>query len=100
MGRLQLQSLLEGLLGSDEVHFQPPATILLNYPCIVYNLDYGVTEFAGNRPYSFTKRYQVTAIDRDPDSQLPDKLAELPLCTINRTYRADGLNHFVFNIYF
>lgn len=87
-------------MGSDQVHFQPPANVLLKYPAIVYNLDYGVTEFAGNLPYTFSKRYQVTAIDRDPDSELSDKLAGLPMCTMNRTYRSDGLNHFVFNIYF
>lgn len=100
MGRLQLQSLLEELLGSGQVHYQPPPSLLMTYPAIVYNLDYGVSEFADNLPYNFSKRYQVTAIDRDPDSELPDKLARLPLCTMNRTYRSDGLNHFVFNIYF
>ena len=100
MGRLQLQSLLEELLGSNKVHFQPPATILLSYPCIVYTLDYAVSEFADNDPYKYSKRYQVTVIDRDPDSIIPDKLAKQRLCTLNRAYQADSLNHFVFNIYF
>jgi len=63
-------------------------------------LDYAVSEFADNDPYKYSKRYQVTVIDRDPDSIIPDKLAKQRLCTFNRAYQADSLNHFVFNIYF
>ena len=42
----------------------------------------------------------MTIIDKNPDSQLPDKLGELPLCRLNRVYTADNLNHYVFDIYF
>lgn len=100
MGRLQLQSLLEGILGAGSVHFQPPATIQMSYPAIVYKLDYAVTEFADDNPYKYSKRYQVTVIDRNPDSAIPDQLARLQMCTFNRAYQAENLNHFVFNIYF
>ena len=100
MGQPQLQSLLESVLGSRNVYFQPPPNIQMAYPAIVYKLDYAVTQFADDYPYTFSKRYQVTAIDRNPDSQLLDKLARLQKSTFNRSFQADGLNHFVFNIYF
>lgn len=98
--RLQLQTLLEDILGSGNVYFQPPANVQMQYPCIVYGKDDAVTEFAGNKPYSYTKRYQVTVIDRNPDSDIPDRVAQLPMCILNRVYTADNLHHDVFNLYY
>ncbi len=98
--RLDLQTLLEVILGSSNVYFQPPANVQMQYPCIVYKRDDAVTEFSGNKPYRYTKRYQVTVIDRDPDSVIPDRVASLPMCLFNRFFTADNLNHDVFNLYF
>lgn len=72
----------------------------MEYPCIVYARDYALTRFAGNLPYTRTKRYQVTVIDRDPDSDIPDRVASLPMCTFNRFFTSENLNHDVFNLYF
>lgn len=96
--RLQLQSLLEEI--TDTVYFQPPANVSLTYPCIIYKRDSARTEFADNEPYSRMTRYQVTVIDKNPDSELPDKVAALPMCLFDRFYTADNLNHDVFNIFF
>lgn len=98
--RLELQNLLEGLLGSSNVYFQPPANVQMNYPCIVYKRDSADTQFAGNKPYLYVKRYMVTVIDRNPDSEIPDKIAQQPMCLFDRNYAADGLHHDVFNLYF
>jgi hypothetical protein len=46
------------------------------------------------------KQYQVTVIDQDPDSGLPDKVEELPLCAFDRFFATENLNHHVFNLYF
>lgn len=98
--RLELQTLLEGVLGSPNVYFQPPSNLSMQYPCIVYAHDNAKTEFAGNHPYSRTKRYQVTVIDRNPDTLIPDDVAQLPLSNLNRVFTADNLHHYVFNLYF
>lgn len=98
--RLELQTLLEGVLGSTNVYFQPPPGFKMEYPCIVYALDNAKTEFAGNHPYSRTKRYQVTVIDEDPDSLIPDDIAQIPLTALQRPFTAGNLHHFVFNLYF
>jgi hypothetical protein len=98
--RLQLQALLEGVLESTNVYFQPPANVQMQYPCIVYSRDSSETKFASNIPYRYTKRYQVTVIDLDPDSGIPDKVAMLPSCAFDRFFTADNLNHDVFNIFF
>lgn len=100
MDRSQLQTLLEGLIGNTNVYFQPPATVKMQYPCIVYHRDGADTKFADNRPYSIKKRYLVTVIDRNPDSVIPDKVAQLPLSTHSQFYTADNLNHDVFSLYF
>lgn len=98
--RLELHALLKGLLGSDHVYFQPPPNIEMSYPCIVYQRDSARTLFAGDRPYRHTQRYQVIVIDRNPDSVIPAKIAALPMCTYNRFYTADNLNHDVYNLFF
>lgn len=96
--RLQLQSLLEEI--TDTVYFQPPANVSLTYPCIVYKRDSARTDFADNEPYARKIRYQITVIDKNPDSLLPDAVAALPMCLFDRFYTADNLNHDVFNIFF
>lgn len=96
--RLQLHQLLETF--AEHVYFQPPTNIVLQYPCIIYKRDFAHTEFADDKPYNHKLRYMVTIIDRDPDSEIPDKVASLPMSLFNRFYTADNLNHDVYNVYF
>lgn len=96
--RLQLHELLKSLTAN--VYFQPPPNIKMVYPAIVYKRDQAETLFADNNPYRFYKRYQVTVIDGNPDSEIPEKVAGLPLCAFERHFTADNLNHDVYNIFF
>lgn len=98
--RLELQELLKTILGSDNVYFQPPPTIQMNYPCIVYRRDDIRTEYAGNNPYSHKTRYTVTVIDRNPDSTIHREIGKLPLSSFDRFYAADNLNHDVYSLFF
>lgn len=98
--RLELQSKLEELLGSENVYFQPPESDKLKYPCIIYLLSSVDTMYANGSIYSKSKQYLVTVVDRDPDSELPWKILKLPYCSFVRSYSKDGLNNFVFNLYF
>lgn len=85
---------------TPKVYFQPPADVQMEYPCIVYQRDFADTKFAGNRPYSYTQRYQVTLIDPNPDTDILAKIAALPLCLFDRNFATSGLNHDVFILYF
>lgn len=96
--RQQLHDLLKVI--TDHVYFQPPSNVTMEYPCIVYERDSADTKFADDEPYRHTKRYSVTVIDRDPDSPIPDKVAALPMCTFNRAFQANDLNHDVYNLFF
>lgn len=83
------------------VKFQPPPSIKLTYPCCLYELSSGVTRFANNMPYTFKKRYSVTIIDRNPDTNYVEMMAmRFPMCTMDRAYSADGLNHYAFTLYY
>lgn len=96
--RVQLQELLETF--TPNVYFQPPTNLKLEYPCIVYKRDLSDTKFADDLPYNSTIRYMVTIIDRDPDSEIPSKVASMPMSLFNRFFTADNLNHDVYNVYF
>lgn len=98
--RLELQTLLENILGSRNVYFQPPESVKMKYPAIVYGLDDIENSFADDGVYLSKKRYLVTVIDEDPDSPIVDKVAALPTCRFNRRFQSDNLNHDVFILYF
>jgi len=96
--RMDLHNLL--LEKTPNVYFQPPPTVSLVYPCIIYKRDYEKAEFADNYPYKRRKRYQIMVIDHNPDSDIPDQIASLPLCVYDRFYTANNLNHDVYNLFF
>ena len=97
--RLELQSTLEAF-GGVSVYFQPPDTIRMSYPAIVYNRDYQKDDHADNIPYKRCRRYQVMVIDRDPDSAIPDKVSALPMSKYVRHFTTEGLNHDIYYVYF
>lgn len=96
--RNEFHTILEAI--TPNVYFDPPDNLQMSYPCIRYIRDDIDTEFAGDKPYSLTKRYQITVIDRDVDSPLPDVVAHLPMCRHDRHYKAMDLIHDIFNIFF
>ena len=98
--RLELQEVLENILGSRDVYFQPPANISMKFPCIVYSLKQIGTKYADNFAYNQRKAYGVTIVDRDPDSLIPDKVGALELCSFDRHYVVDNLHHSVYTLYF
>ena len=98
--RPNLQTLLEQILGSENVYFQPPSTLRMQYPAIIYfrsNMD---NRYANNSIYTTDVAYKVTVIDQNPDSEIVDKVSKLPKCSFNSRYVADNLNHDVFTIYY
>lgn len=107
MGRPALHDILCGVLqapfpdGETHCYFQPPSNTEMKYPCIRYNYTNDDDDFADNIHYRSSKRYTVTIIDRDPDSKIPDRLKDaLPYCTSDRNFAVDGLNHFVYTLYY
>lgn len=99
MERPALHDILCGVLGSNHCYFQSPADITMQYPCIRYNYTNDQNDYADNKKFRSYKRYTVTVIDEDPDSEIPDRLKDLPYCSSDRNFSAEGLNHFVFTLF-
>lgn len=85
---------------TEYVYFQPPPNIHMMYPCIVYSIDGVSASRADNELYRHANKYQVTVIDRDPDTDLKRKVENLPYTAFERFFAADDLNHYVFSLYF
>lgn len=100
--RLELNQLLKDLMpdGEQNVYFQEPTNVAMKYPCIRYDQNDEDVIHGDNLPYRRVKRWEITIIDRDPDSLIPDVIASLPMCTFNRRYQAENLNHTVYNLFF
>lgn len=99
LSRLELHNKLKTVLGSNNVYFQPPESMKLSYPCIVYTRSNADTLYASNYPYKFDVAYQLTYISRDPDDPLIDEIAKLQMCRYDRSFKSEDLNHDVFKIY-
>lgn len=98
--RTDLQALLEELLGSRNVYYQPPASVQMKYPAIRYNKEKIERKYANNKAYINKKRYSITVIDPRPDNSVIDELLERPLCSFDRHYTMNNLNHDVLTLYY
>lgn len=98
--RLDLQAELEKILGSRNVYFQPPSSVQMRYPAIVYSRKDIEKRSANDGLYQKLPSYEVILIDKNPDSKFVEKIIDLPYCSFDRHYESDNLNHDVFTLYF
>lgn len=104
--RLSLQTKLQAVIGTrldnkPNVYFQPPESVRMNYPCIVYQRSNGETSHADDMPYIFRQKYDITIIDANPDSLYREKMAmAFPGIEYNRFFVEANLNHDVFTLYY
>lgn len=98
--RLDLQSILEELLDSRNVYYQPPESIKMKYDAIRYSKKNIRSTYANDGKYSMRDCYEVIVIAGRPDHPVIGKLLELPYCSYDRHYVADNLHHDVLTIYY
>ena len=104
--RLELHEILCEIInitepdGDRHTYFQPPASVKMKYPAIKYSRRPIETINANNSIYRHLTSYEVTLIDKDPDSKYIEEILKLPYCKHNRYYVADNLNHDTFTIYY
>lgn len=96
--RVELQTLLEEVLGSRNVYFQPPSNVHMNYPAIVYKRSRIANTHADDNVYKQSLSYELTVIDSNPDSEIVIAVSQLPMCKHDRHFVSDNLNHDVFTI--
>lgn len=97
--RIKLHELLKETAGGCKVYFQPPESIRLTYPCVIYGLSNYNVRHANNALYIGMKQYTFTYITTDPDTDIPEKFLNLLYCGFDRAYTSDNLYHYVFRIY-
>ena len=97
--RLELH---EELITIPEIHghayYQPPEGYKLQYPCIVYDLDYEHTFDADNLIYNRRKRYSITVMDRSSESVVAEQVGEMFQIKMERHFVSDNLHHYVYNL--
>ena len=98
--RLELHEVLCGILNNNNCYFQPPSNVQMQYPAIVYSTKKIDGRYANDKMYSKLTCYELTLIDKNPDSEFIDKLLSLPYCSFDRPYDSDNLHHYVFTLYY
>jgi len=97
--RLALQAKLEQILGTTNVYYDPPSNIVMKYPCIVYSYKKQQTFHADNVPYIRFDEYDIILITKSAwPSDVLEGLGSLPYSKLDRTYTADHLHHFLFQV--
>lgn len=98
-----LHDILESIDGVKKVYFQPPESIKLKYPCIIYSLDGFDDNRADGKRYLTFPSYTLTLIDFDPESMIQKHIMDLSencYVSFNRFYTSDNLNHWVYKVVF
>lgn len=98
--RLELHEILCNILDSRNVYFQPPESVRMKYPAIVYSLNTIEGLYANNVLYNYERQYLVTLMTSDPDNSLVEKILKLQKCKIMRVFTSNNLNHYVFQIFY
>lgn len=89
------------ILGTRNVYFQPPKSVIMKYDAIRYKLSDKDLKKANDKLYQFTNQYEGVVITSDPDSDIPDKiLLHFEMCSFGRPYTAENLNHYPFTLYY
>ena len=105
--RTALDAILRQVEGVKKVYYQPPASISLEYPCIIYSLSSYDIKYAANKRTLVWAEYTATLIDKDPESPIHDRMMNLGSeidsnCFVHfdRFFTADYLNHWTYRITF
>lgn len=94
----ELQTILKDLDGVKAAYIQAPTS--MEYPCILIEPSTSDVTNADNIKYLLYKGYTIIVVDRASDSAIPGLVEGLPHSRFERFYRVNGLNHFVFKLFF
>ena len=100
VNRLELHEFLSGVMSAcgEEPHlyFQPPETVKLEYPCIIYRLATMTSDYADDDPYRIRIAFDITYITRSPTSNVPSSLVKAHKFAFDRYYVSDNLHHYTY----
>lgn len=98
--RIKLSNTLHSILRNDNIYYQPPESVKLKYPCIIYSRsDINATK-ADNINYHNSYFYNIILISKTVDPAEISSLMSLPGISFDRMYISDNLYHYVFTIFY
>jgi hypothetical protein len=98
--RLLFDAKLKEETGIQHVYYDPPESMFIEYPAIVYKKTAMPAKYADNKKYINHIAYEVKVICEDPDSTYVDIVNSMRYSSHNRHYVADELHHDTFTIIF
>lgn len=96
--REDLQDILESIC--PHVYFQPPESLKMIFPCIVYARNSIKATRADNSAYLLDTAYSMRYISKSVDDETVERLALLPKCRHTGHYAKDNLHHDSYEIYY
>lgn len=83
------------------VYFQPPSSVQLKYPCIVYKLEAPDVKHADDKAHVGYKQYSITHIFKDADGDLIKAiLGRFSYSSYDRRYVSDNLYHDTYRLFY
>lgn len=92
--RMQLHTILTGLLDEESVIYSPSSNTSLVYPCIIYDFNKENSLYANNLKYGSMLEFSITLMTLDVTDPLFSTLNNL--FTFDTNYMSDNVCHFVF----
>lgn len=98
--RTDLREILYSIAGKDNVYYQPPSNTRMTYPCIRYKRSKIQNDYADNKVYIQHYRYEITVMDKNPDSKIADAVSKIPRCQYINEYVVENIHHTIFQIFY
>lgn len=99
--RLRFHAKLTELLPNWNLYYQPPESTKLLYPCVIYELSRFHQIRADNNRYRSIPCWSATLIIKKPqDAPITHLVDGFQMCSFDRSFASDNLNHYAFTIYY
>lgn len=98
--RLLFDAMLKETTGLTHVYYDPPESLFMEYPAIVYSKTNMPARYANNKKYHKSLAFEVKVIAEDPDTYYVDLVHDMRCSRFDRHFIADDLHHDVFTIIF
>lgn len=99
--RSDLSDILHKIQGNDHIYYQPPESIKIEIPGIIYSKSDIDVIRADNRMYINHDKYTLICLSLTSDNPVVKLLIErLPMCSYDRSYTKNNVYHDVLTVYF
>lgn len=96
--RLLLHSRIQSIFPTLKLYFRPPSKLLLEYPCVVYDVIEMPTTRANNGLYSVGTTFSVTLMSKIPGIKGIHDMLQVPHARHTRSFVSSDIVHDIFTI--